>query len=61
MDPIATSLRTLKKVILGNGAQAKIRIGLFQKMPLAFLVKKRRPDSGSAPWAKDVLSKDDRT
>ena len=58
MDPIRDQFENFeKRVILGNGAQAKIRIGLSEDATRIFEVEKAAYD-GESPWAKDVLEKD---
>ena len=58
MDPIRDQFENFeKRVILGNGAQAKIRIGLPEDATRIFEVEKAAYD-GESPWAKDVLEKD---
>ena len=58
MDPIRDQFENFeKRVILGNGAQAKIRIGLPEDAARIFEVEKAAYD-GESPWAKDVLEKD---
>ena len=58
MDPIRDQFENFeKRVILGNGAQAKIRIGLPEEATRIFEVEKAAYD-GESPWAKDVLEKD---
>ena len=55
MDPIRDQFENFeKRVILGNGAQAKIRIGLPEDATRIFEVEKAAYD-GESPWAKDVL------
>ena len=54
----ATSLRTLeKRVILGNGARAKIRIGLSEDAT-RILKWKKQPMTERVSMGKDVLEKD---
>lgn len=58
MDPIRDQFENFeKRVILGNGAQGKIRIGLPEDAARIFEVEKAAYD-GESPWAKDVLEKD---
>ena len=58
MDPIRDQFENFeKRVILGNGAQGKIRIGLPEDAARIFEVEKAAYD-GDSPWAKDVLEKD---
>ena len=58
MDPIRDQFENFeKRVILGNGAQGKIRIGLSEDAARIFEVEKAAYD-GESPWAKDVLEKD---
>ena len=58
MDPIRDQFENFeKRVILGNGAQGKIRIGLPEDAARIFEVEKASYD-GESPWAKDVLEKD---
>ena len=58
MDPIRDQFEDFeKRVILGNGAQGKIRIGLPEDAARIFEVEKAAYD-GESPWAKDVLEKD---
>ena len=58
MDPIRDQFENFeKRVILGNGAQGKIRIGLPEDAARIFEVEKAAYD-GKSPWAKDVLEKD---
>lgn len=57
-DPIRNQFENFeKRVILGNGAQAKIRIGFPEDASRIFEVEKAAYD-GESPWAKDVLEKD---
>lgn len=58
MDPIRDQFENFeKRVILGNGAQGKIRIGVREDAARIFGVEKAAYD-GESPWAKDVLEKD---
>lgn len=58
MDPIRDQFEDFeKRVILGNGAQGKIRIGLPEDATRIFEVEKAAY-GGESPWAKDVLEKD---
>ena len=58
MDPIRDQFENFeKRVILGNGAQGKIRIGLPEDAARIFEVEKAAYD-GDSPRAKDVLEKD---
>ena len=57
-EPIRNQFENFeKRVILGNGAQAKIRIGFPEDASRIFEVEKAAYD-GESPWAKDVLEKD---
>lgn len=58
IDPIRDQFENFeKRVILENGSQAKIRIGLPEDANRIFDVEKAAYD-GESPWAKDVLEKD---